>query len=158
MGVERCRVKTLVLGWGNPILGDDGVGWHVAEAIEKELHQLEIIVKQSSASGFNLLDLMVGYDRVVIIDAIQTRVGKPGQVYRLELTGLDFPQQASFLHQVNLAVALEVGKKMGLALPQQVVIFAVEAADVTTFSEKCTPEVEQAIPQVVQMVLREVEG
>lgn len=149
-------MKTLILGLGNPILSDDSIGWRVAEAIEKEMNQPEVTVKQSSASAFNLLDLIVGYDRAIIIDAIQTRGGKAGQIYRLEIADLDLPQQANSLHQVSLAAALEVGQRMGLALPQQIVILAVEAADVTTFSEKCTPEVAQAIPQVVQSVFQEL--
>jgi Ni,Fe-hydrogenase maturation factor len=45
-----------------------------------------------------------------------------------------------------------------LAMPQEITVFAVEAKDVTSFSEKCTPEVEQAIPEVVKMVLQELDA
>jgi hydrogenase maturation protease len=59
-------------------------------------------------------------------------------------------------HQINLATALELGKMLNLAMPQKITIFAVEAEDVTSFSEKCTPKVEQAIPEVVKMVLEDL--
>jgi hydrogenase maturation protease len=61
-------------------------------------------------------------------------------------------------HQINLATALELGKMLDLAMPQEITVFAVEAKDVTSFSEKCTPEVEQAIPEVVKMVLQELDA
>ena len=59
-------------------------------------------------------------------------------------------------HQINLITALELGKMLNLAMPRKITIFAVEAKDITTFSEKCTPEVEQAIPKLVNMVLQEL--
>ncbi|HXZ94317.1 MAG TPA: hypothetical protein VEG28_00170, partial [Dehalococcoidia bacterium] len=59
-------------------------------------------------------------------------------------------------HQINLATALELGKMLDLAMPQKITVFAVEAKDVANFSEKCTPEVEQSIPEVVKMVLQEL--
>ena len=59
-------------------------------------------------------------------------------------------------HDIEFATALELGKKLGLALPQEIIIFAIEAADVTTFGEECTPEVRRAIPVCVKMVVREL--
>jgi hydrogenase maturation protease len=59
-------------------------------------------------------------------------------------------------HQINLVTALELGKMLNLAMPQEITVFAVEAKDITSFSEKCTPEVEKAIPEVVKMVLQEL--
>jgi hydrogenase maturation protease len=59
-------------------------------------------------------------------------------------------------HQINLATALELGKMLKLSMPQEITVFAVEAKDITTFGEKCTPEVEKAIPQAVKMVLAEL--
>jgi Ni,Fe-hydrogenase maturation factor len=53
---------------------------------------------------------------------------------------------------------LELGKLLNLAMPQEISIFAVEAKDTTSFSEKCTPEIEQTIPRAVEMVLAELSG
>ena len=69
-------MKTLVLGLGNPILSDDGVGLRVARAVESQLSQQEITVMETSMGGLSLLDLLTGYDRAIIIDAIQTRGGR----------------------------------------------------------------------------------
>ncbi|MCK4263103.1 MAG: hypothetical protein KAW95_03565, partial [Dehalococcoidia bacterium] len=59
-------------------------------------------------------------------------------------------------HQIDLVTALQLGQKLGLAIPSRVTIFAVEAKDVSSFGQKCTPEVERAIPEVVGMVLDEL--
>jgi len=151
-------MKTLVLGLGNPILSDDGVGIHVARALEGRLNQQEVTVEETSMAGLSLLDLLADYDRAIIVDAIQTRQGKVGQVYRLELEAFDTTQHASTPHDVNFATALELGNRLGLTLPRQIDIFAIEVADVSTFSEECTPEVRRAIPVCVEKVIQELKG
>jgi len=149
-------MRTLILGLGNPILSDDGVGLRVARALEGRLNQPEITVMETSMAGLSLLDLLVNFDRAIIIDAIQTKEGKVGQVYRLEPTAFSATRHASTPHDVNLATALELGNKLGLALPQQIIIFAIEVENVTSFSEECTPEVERAIPVCVEKVIQEL--
>ena len=149
-------MKNLVLGIGNPILSDDGAGIKVAREVGKKLDDPEITVAETSGAGLRLLDSIVGYDKVIIIDAIQTKKGKAGQIYRMEPEDFSFAKHLSSPHQINLVTALELGKMLNLAMPQKITIFAVEAKDITSFSEKCTPEVEQAIPEVVKMVLAEL--
>jgi hydrogenase maturation protease len=150
------RMKTLVLGLGNPILTDDAVGPRVARVLEGRLSQPEVTVMEASVGGLNLLDLLVGFDKAIIIDAIQTKGGKAGQIYQLEPEAFDTSRRAVALHDVDFTTALELGKKLGLALPQQLVVFAVEVENVTCFSEECTPEVERAIPAVAEMVMGEL--
>jgi hydrogenase maturation protease len=151
-------VKTLILGLGNPILSDDGVGHCVARELEGRLDRQGVSVQETSIAGLGLLDLLAGYDRAIIIDAIQTVGGEAGQIYRLDPEAFDATRHASSAHDVNFATALELGDKLGLALPQQIVVFAIEAADTSTFSEECTPEVRRAIPICVEMVVQELNG
>ena len=149
-------MKTLVLGTGNPILSDDGVGIKVAQEVGEKLNDPQITAAATSAAGLSLLDSIVGYDKVIIIDAIQTEEGNTGQIYRMGLQDFSSAKHFSSPHQINLVTALELGKMLDLAMPQKITIFAVEAKDITNFSEKCTPEVERAIPEVVKMVLEEL--
>ena len=151
-------MKTLVLGLGNPILSDDGVGIRIAQVLEGRFNQQGITVMETSLAGLSLLDLLAGYDRAIIIDAIQTRDGKVGQIYRLEPEAFDATRHATTPHDVNFATALELGTQLGLALPQQITIFAIEVADVSTFSERCTPEVERVISLCVERVIQELNG
>ncbi|MFH1169887.1 MAG: hydrogenase maturation protease [Chloroflexota bacterium] len=105
-----------------------------------------------------LLDMLVGYDKAIIVDAIQTEAGRPGQIYRLDPRVLDITRHVSSLHDVNFATALELGRRLGLALPREIIIYAIEAADVTSFSEECTPELKMAVPACVEMIARELEA
>jgi len=151
-------MKTLVLGLGNPILSDDGAGIRVAQEVGKQLNDPQITVSETSAAGLSLLDSIVGYDKVIIIDAIQTKKGQAGQIYRMKSEDFSFAKHFSSPHQTNLVTALELGKMLGLVMPQKITIFAVEAKDIASFSEKCTPEVERAIPKAIKMVLEELVG
>jgi hydrogenase maturation protease len=150
------KTKTLILGLGNSLLSDDGVGLTIASELKNRLNESDITVMETSVAGLSLLDLVVGYDRAIIIDAIQTLDGKPGQIYRLDPEAFDTTRRTISPHDVNFTTALEFGKKVGLPLPREIVIFAIEASDVSTFSEEYTPQVKQAIPTCVEMVLQEI--
>lgn len=149
-------MKTLVLGLGNPILSDDAVGIRAAQEVGRKLDEPQVTVAETSEAGLSLLDAIVGYDEVIIIDAVQTEKGQPGQIHRMGTEDFSLTKRFAPPHQINLATSLELGNALSLAMPRNITIFAVEAKDVTTFSEKCTPEVEKAIPQVVKMVLEEL--
>jgi hydrogenase maturation protease len=151
-------MKTLILGLGNPILSDDGIGHYVAQSLEERLNRPDVKVTQASVVGLDFLDLLTGYDRAIIIDAIQTRNGKVGRVYRLEPEAFDHTKNQSTPHHLNFATVLELGKRLSIPLPGKIVIYAIEVADVNTFSDRCTPSVERVIPVVTDMVMREVNG
>ncbi len=148
-------MKTLILGLGSPILTDDSVGLRVARALEG-LKGPEVTVAEDSVTGLDFLDVLVGYERAIIVDAIQTRWGKAGQIYRFEPDALAATRRASTPHDVNLATALELGRQLGLDLPRQIIIFGIEVEDVISFGEDCTPAVAAAIPECVEMIVREV--
>jgi hydrogenase maturation protease len=150
------KTKTLILGMGNSLLSDDGVGIYVAAELRNKLKEPEITVMETGVAGLSLLDLLVGYDRAIIIDAIQTTDGKAGQIYRLGPEAFDATRRTATSHGIDFTTALEFGKKLNLPLPQEIVILAIEASDVSTFSEECTPEVKKAIPTCVEMVLKEL--
>ena len=151
-------MKTLVLGLGNPILSDDGVGFHIVRELEGNLDRQEVTVAETSMAGLSLLDLLAGYDRAIIIDAIRTNGGKVGQIYRLGPEAFDVTRHVASPHEVSLTTALRLGRRLGLALPQQIDIFAVEVADTSTFSEECTPQVAEVIPLCVEMIIEELKG
>jgi hydrogenase maturation protease len=148
-------MRILVLGLGNPILSDDSVGLKVAQALKGRFDEQNVTVVESSASGLDLLDLILGYEKVIVIDAIKTEGGKVGNIHRLVPEDFD-AASPHWPHTIDLLTALNLGKKLGLPLPYQIVIFAIEVSDVKTFGEECTPEVERAIPTAVEMVVNEV--
>jgi hydrogenase maturation protease len=160
-------MKTLVLGLGNPILTDDGVGVRVAEAVRAALPlDTTIEVSEVSVGGLRLMERVVGYDRVILIDAMhqayQADAGpQPGAIHRLTLADLrriSPTQHSASAHDTSLATALELADRMGLPLPQEFIIYAVEVQNVTDFGDEPTPAVAAAIPQVTALVLNELKG
>ncbi len=151
-------MKTLILGIGNPVLSDDGVGIRVAQEVGKRVRDSQITVAEACHGGLFILDAVLGYDRVLLIDSIQTKEGTPGDVYRLHPSDLPLARHLSSPHQVDFITALELGKALDLPMPERIDIIAVEAGEVTSFGERCTREVEQAIPGVVEMVLSEFQA
>ena len=144
---------------GNTILCDDGVGIYVVQEAAKQFQRDDVNFTDASVGGMRLLDVLRGYERVVMVDAIQTRDGKPGDVYRLGPNDLKVSLHAGSTHDLSLPGALALGRGMGLTLPddEHFVIIAIEVEDVLTFGEECTPAVEEAIPQAVEAVLAELE-
>lgn len=147
------RNKTLILGLGNPILRDDSVGLHVVRGLPKDVvNDPSIEIDEEYWGGLRLMERMIGYDRVIIIDAIQTGA-QPGTVH--SLTPKDIPtQHSASVHDVNLSTALEFGRQAGAALPldANISLIGIEVEDVKTFDENLTPRVEQALQHAVQAV------
>jgi hydrogenase maturation protease len=151
-------MKTLILGIGNSVLSDDGVGCKVVQRLEERLKgHPSITVKETSLSGLSLLDEVAGYERLIIIDAIQTRGGNPGTIYKLSPSDFKTGRMA-VIHDLGLVSTLELGRKLEMEMPREVAIFAIEAKDMVTFSEKLSPEVEKAVPKAVEAVVKEVSG
>lgn len=150
------NARTLILGLGNTILSDDGAGCRVAVALRERLKNRQVDVIEAGIAGLDFLDLLTNYDRAIIIDVIQTEEGVPGQIYRLEPDALAGTRHSGAPHDVNLVTALELGRKLNLPLPEQIILFAIEAEDVTSFGEICTPAVTKAIPLCVEMIVQEL--
>ena len=149
-------MKTLILGIGNPILKDDGVGPRIVEDLRQHIFDPDVTLQETSLSGVNLMEMLIGFDRAIIIDAIQSG-GKPGQIYRLTTQDFGTPQGDAFSeHNMSLFQSIELGKKLQLHMPNQVVIIAIEAKDVTDFGEGLTPDVDKAVPIVIKKVLEEL--
>ena len=146
-------MKVLVLGVGNPILSDDGVGIHVARALKEE-ELKNAVVEELPASGLEFLDVVLDYDRVIIVDAILTKNGKPGDIHMLEEDDFEKAIHGASPHGVNIATALALGRKIVPdRMPKEVSYIAIEAEDVVNVSEKLTKNVAKAVPKVVSKIL-----
>lgn len=157
------RQKTLILGIGNTIVTDDGIGIHAAHEVktllaEKHPDFLEQVdVDEAYTGGLSLLDYIAGYGRVIIIDAIQTKGGKVGDIYQFGLDALKNTLHISSPHDVNFATALEIGKDFSEDyIPEDITIYAVEVEDITNFGEEMTPKAKAALPKVVAMVIEDI--
>lgn len=156
-------MKTLVIGLGNPILGDDGVGWRVVEEIaRKTADRNDIEVDTVSLGGLSLMERITGYSRVILVDSFFTGKKPIGTVCMFPLTELSelSSGHTTAIHDTSLRNALNVGRSMDISLPrdEDVLIVAIEAENVFDFSEILSPQVEAAVPQAVEAVLQLIES
>ncbi|MFC2063851.1 hydrogenase maturation protease [Chloroflexota bacterium] len=149
---------TLVIGLGNPILGDDGVGWIIAEKLSKLLSErTDLEFEFLSLGGLALMERLEGYEKVIIIDAICSGKKPKGFVHYFPLNEL--PDRSSghttAAHDTNLRTALEVGRSMGIVLPKEnnIIVIGIEAENVYDFSEDLSPAVEESIPNAIDLFL-----
>lgn len=156
------RNTILIIGLGNPILGDDGVGWLVVQKVEENLkskefsdYNLDIEFDYLSLGGLSLMERVEGYRDVILVDSILTGDNPIGTVYSMPLTS--FPNFSSghstSIHDTSLAIALELGRKMGLDLPAEVWVVGIEAENVFEFSEQISPEIQSVVDEAAQLLI-----
>lgn len=159
-------MKTLVVGLGNPILGDDGIGWKVAEEVGRTIKAGSSLTSSSSkgpgdsvevdclsVGGLSLMERLVGYDQAILVDALALD-GPSGSVHTFSLDDLpDHAGHAASAHDTSLQNALRLGRSMGAHLPDRVTVVGVAAQPVFDFGEELSPSVEAAVSTAARTVL-----
>jgi hydrogenase maturation protease len=151
------NMKTIIVGLGNPLLGDDGVGWKVAQEVKQQLGEDSTVdVECYSLSGLSLMEQLIGYTRVILIDSLNTGQREQGDVVTFTLDSLEdltYGHSAS-AHDASLKTALGVGRSMGEKLPadNEIHVVAIEARHVYDFSEDLSPKVAASVTVAVQKV------
>ena len=153
--------RTLLLGMGNPILCDDGVGHELARRIAAGLGAARI--SSSSRSARSVVSTCSSWSRdstsSIVIDSIKTRGGRPGDWYRFGGASLHDTMNLSNVHDANFATAMELGRRMGMHVPAEsdIHVFAVEVQENLTFDEHLSPKLESAVSGICEEMLGEVE-
>jgi len=149
-------VKTLVVGLGNPILGDDGVGWQIAHELQ-QIKQIpsDVTIECLAIGGISLMEALIDYDRAIIIDAIVTHQVPIGSTNYFKLEDLPNPSSGhmSSAHDTSLLTALHVGQSLGAHLPEDISVVTIESQKVNEFSEILTPAVAAAVPVAIRIIL-----
>jgi len=147
---------TLILGLGNPLRGDDGVGVRVVESLSKLALPNEVEVVDGGTQGLGLVTLLEGRQRVILVDAADMGQ-KPGQFVRFTLDEArilgDNPSMA--IHEAGLRDVLVLAQALKV-LPDQVIIFGVQPAKIEGDSA-LGAQVEATLPSLVRAVLAEIE-
>ena len=148
-------MKTIVIGLGNPILGDDGVGWKVAEDVMKRLPEdVHVDVICLSVGGISLMENLIGYEHAIIVDAF----ANDAPVGSISILKLDQLPNYSALHttsahDTSLHNAMELGKAMGAQLPQDVMIVGIATRHVFDFSDELSPPVSRVVHSTGTIIL-----
>jgi hydrogenase maturation protease len=145
-------VKTLVAGIGSPILGDDGVGIHAIRRLKKKPLPDHVDTQEIGTAGLTLLDSVRGYHRLILVDAMKTGA-RPGTVAVLSAEEVARAVHLGSGHDADFPSALALGEKLlGEHMPAEVIVLAVEAANLSDFDERLSPEVEAALPEVLERI------
>lgn len=157
----------LVVGLGNPLLGDDAVGWRVVEELERRLEApgrppeadgRAIETDVLAVGGIGLMERLVGASRAILVDAIETGTVPPGTVgcRRLSEIPIRAATHLDGTHDMPLPTALAAGRALGAEIPDDILVVAIEAHRTDVFSADLSPAVAAAVPRAVQAVLASI--
>jgi hydrogenase maturation protease len=146
----------MILGVGNLLFTDEGVGIHVVKALGEEYDfSPNVSIEDGGVLGINLLGIISQADDLVVVDAVRNG-GTPGTLHRLE--GEAIPRRIlakNSLHQIDLLEALTLCQALD-KVPETVIV-GVEPADIETLSLELTPPVQDRLGELKAMVLRELD-
>ena len=146
--------RILILGLGNPILSDDGVGLLLTENLEGKFSGVD--TASLTLAGMELLDILAGYDHVFLIDAATGTGGEPG-----ELKEISDGKGALHLftsHGANFFDLLKVGRDMGLKMPEPAAVFGIEIGNATDFGTVLSPALQSALPSLEEAITERIRG
>ncbi len=145
----------VIVGLGNEIASDDGVGIHVAHALEDVFHDRDDVeVVALPWAGFALLDVLRDRRCAVLIDGLSTGAHQPGAVVRLDEDDMRGSVRLNSFHDINYPTVMALGRSMGWGMPDEVAIWGVEMAVADQFGEVLSPEVADSVQTVVNEVSR----
>jgi hydrogenase maturation protease len=144
-------MRTLVIGVGNLLRTDDGVGIHVIKGLN-DLRP-EVNTLDAAMGSVEILEAMRGYDQAVIVDAIETGA-EPGTIFRVNLTQGEEPPIVTHSHGTDLITTLRLGRQLyGEEMPGGIILLAIEAQDTTTIGDKPTDKVQRAVQKTIKAIL-----
>ena len=149
---KEDRPRCLVLGLGNEALSDDRVGLIAARRIASE-SGIHADVREACHASIDLLPVIEGYDRLIVIDAIWGEEWPPGTQVRRHSYELMVGVGHRSPHSMSFAEIVELGRRLGLLMPQQVIIYALAVSDPFTFGETLSPPVAEAFDAWVSSIL-----
>lgn len=147
--------KTLIVGLGNTLLSDDGTGIYLVRELEKVIDNPDIVIREASMGGLELIDVIAGYKRVVLINAVLSENQSVGTLIRLGIN--DIKGGSSWTrHQVSLDEAVRLANKVNMNITSDIRIYGVVVKDISTFNENCTPEVSSSLPGLVKSLKQKI--
>lgn len=145
--------KILILGMGNDILKDDGIAPRLVHDLTQMNISPNVRFNVACCGGLEIMEYIKGYEKVIFIDAIRTRDGKPGDVYCFIPSDFRETSHLSNLHDIYFLTALKLGNKLELDLPVDLHIIAVEILEDMEFSEDLTLPLKKEYPRILKKVL-----
>ena len=150
------KQKTLILGIGNDILTDDGIGPRLVQALKKDIHKDNLDFMAIAAGGLEILEILKDYQRVIILDAIKTMDGRPGDIYYLTPDSFRETLHISSFHDVSFLTALKLAEKIDIPIPEEINIIAIEILEDLTFSTEFSRPISEKYEDIYREVRNKV--
>ena len=154
--VQNNMKKILVLGIGNELLCDDGIGLKVVNCANEKLGKAfeSVDFKNNYSAGFDLLYDMINFTHAIIVDAVCTGKAAPGFCHKFSIRDIKSMMQCRLAdsHGLNLDTILAMGEKMGYSMPGNIVILGIETEDILSFSTEPTYAVKNSVPRVLETI------
>ncbi len=142
----------MILGLGNPILGDDGVGCSVAEFIGNGLAEgSRVTVLSTSVSIIRLVGEISGHRRLIIIDSITTGQAEPGELMEIEFRKRSASPISA--HHFSIEQLQNIGNALGLSMPEYVKIYGIEIIRPEVYEEGLSPALSNLIPEFAEEII-----
>ncbi len=148
--------KKLVLGIGNEILTDDGIGPKLVKLLADEYQGKGISFQTAAVGGMELVEILKDFEHVVIIDAIKTGIESAGTIYHLTPRNFKETLHISNFHDISFLTALELAKRMDIPVPGQIDILAIEIVEDLVFSDEFSPDIRQKFGLIYRQVSEKV--
>jgi hydrogenase maturation protease len=146
--MSRRKNSILILGLGNDILGNDAVGLLAARELKKEFGN-NVDVAEAALSGFELIDLLEGYEKVLLLDAVVTKQHTPGTV--LELTKEQFKKVVAVSpHYMGLPDVFQFAEKFDINLPKEIRMLVMEIEPPLDLREGLDPCIQDSFLNFVE--------
>jgi len=145
--------RVLLLGIGNTILTDDGVGIHAVRLVKEDAEKAGVVVEEAEVAGFALLDILTGFDALVVVDAIRLPDREPGELVVIDGESMPPSLHLVAAHQVDLPTAIALGRDVGAHMPTEVRVVGVQIEDDRTFGTEPTPAVQAATAEAALTAL-----
>ena len=156
MSFPRRFSPFLVLGMGNPLLSDDGIGLKVVDCAQRTINLPDVLTvfKKNYCGGIDLLYDMAGYERAIIVDSVVTGTAALGHCHEFSLDSVGGASQDRlvYAHGIDIATVFRIGRQCGYDMPGETVIFGIESCDTTTFSEQVTPALEASLEKIIEKI------
>lgn len=144
---------TLLLGLGNTLMADDGVGCLAAQEVHRALPPGTADLLDGPLVGLDLAAPMEGYERVVLIDALVDPGAPVGAVRRISLEETRAEERPSSAHALRLADSLTLLRHLGADLPPRIEVYGIVARHTDRIQEGLTVDLQAMLPEAVAQLL-----
>ena len=147
-------MKTLIIGVGNEVLGDDAAGIVIARLLYEKVKSEDIDFQEACLAGWRCIDFLKGYDKIIIIDALYDKNKPVGVCCKIDIPS-HIPLNVQSSHSTGFFEALELARQSGAVSLDKIALYGIIARNIFEFSEQISQELSEKIPGIVDEIIQE---